>query len=456
MEKTLSRLDKLILFAVFITPLKDIIIVHIGIIDFRITHLVWFAVFGILLIKRTDIRYRDSCTCTDDKNNKLIFVLYIGMLLITVLYSIDMERSIKELVQYLYLFAAMYIIYVKSKDMDFLRKIIKVSIISNAVIDLIVFLCLMAGKALIPQIHITQTGAVYLNDTFLSTQSLIETGSSIDRINILGMGPIGLTFYVLLQSLLINYSIRKAKGGAKIFLAALFISDACIAVIGYSRIGILLFFILNIATMFTKNKMRNIGIGLLTALGACIFILLDPNVLYRVLETFNTEELSSKYHFVFWLIALKTGYNNILTGIGPGNMESHPGNNDYLFQQFGIFRTDTVPTHNFVLQIWSEQGVIGLLLNLTMLALPVIYYVNARFVRRSVPAGSIYKYIILGFTGICIYSLTNNSYYIETFWEFIGITYAVKYHLTREGNLFDLKYANPRHVNIFKNTIASN
>jgi hypothetical protein len=72
-----------------------------------------------------------------------------------------------------------------------------------------------------------------------------------------------------------------------------------------------------------------------------------------------------------------------------------------------------------------------------MLAMPIVYYINARHIRKTIPAKSKYYFMVLGFAGVIIYNLTNNSFYIEGFWEYAGLMYAMKYHLVREGKLLD-------------------
>ncbi len=440
MKKQVSVIDITMLIAIFISPFKDIFILKVGLVDFKLPQVIWSVVFLLMIIKRLEKKYTCSSINFEEINNNLIFSIYLGMLAISWLFSVDMNQSTKEIIQYIYFFAAMYAVYFKSKNKDFMELVIKTFIFSNIVMISVAIISIIVGKSIVPTITALSNGQIFLDFELFSSQQLMETGDTINRITIMGLGPIGISFYIILQSLLINYKIRVTEGKTKKLFILLLLANSIIIVMGYSRIGILIFFLLNVFTLFSKDHVKNIGIFFLTIAGAVLFLLLVPEVFLRILETFNTEEQSSRYHFVFWIIALKTGYNNILSGIGLGNMLYSAGNNKELFDSFGLYETTIVPTHNFVLQIWSEQGIFGILINMVLLFVPVIYYVNARFLRKTIEAKSVYFFIVLAFIGMVTYNLTNNSYYIEIFWEYIGLMYAMKYHLTKDGNLLLKKY----------------
>lgn len=445
MKKQLSVIDITLLIAIFISPFKDIFILKVGIIDFKLPQIIWSVVFLLMLIERLEKKYTCLPINFEEINNNLIFSIYLGMLAISWLFSVDMNQSTKEIIQYIYLFATMYAVYFKSKNRDFMELVIKTFILSNIVMISVALISIIVGKSIIPSVTAFSDGQIYLNFELFNTQKLMETGDTINRINILGLGPIGISFYIILQSLMINYKIRVTEGITKKLLILLLLANSIVIVMGYSRIGILIFFLLNVFTLFSKDHVKNIGIFFLTIAGAVLFLMLVPEVFLRILETFNTQEQSSRYHFVFWIIALKTGYNNILTGIGLGNMLYSVGNNKELFDSFGLYESTIVPTHNFVLQIWAEQGIFGILINLVLLFIPVVYYINARFIRKTIESKSVYFFILLAFIGMVTYNLTNNSYYVEVFWEYIGLMYAMKYHLTKDGNLLLGKYV-PLHI----------
>lgn len=438
MKKSSDLVDYLILCAVFISPFKELFVLSIGIIDFKLPQLMWFLIFAISLLEKLGKRHKaTSLVNHKETNNNLIFSLYFCMLLISSIFSIDISQSVKELIQYIYMFAAMYLIYIKAKEEVFMDLVIKAIILSNVIMVSIALLSVILQKSIIPTITIFSNGYVYINNELFWSQSLVETGSSINRLDILGMGPIGISFYIILQSLLINYKIRVSKGNIRILYVLLLCTNAAVIIMGYSRLGIMLFFGLNVLTLFGKDILKNVGIVLITVFVAYIFLSNTPELFLRIMETFNTQEQSSRYHFVFWLIALKTGYDNFLTGIGLGNMVFVPADNfAYLFDKFSLYRTSYVPTHNFVLQIWSEQGIIGLLLNLLILVVPVVYYISARHIKKTLPPKSKFYFMVLGYVGVMIYNLTNNSFYIEGLWEYIGLMYAMKYQLIRDRKLF--------------------
>jgi len=162
-----------------------------------------------------------------------------------------------------------------------------------------------------------------------------------------------------------------------------------------------------------------------------------PTVLLRVLETFNTEERSSKYHFAIWLIALKTGLSNLWTGIGIGNMAFNYDLFAGEFYRFGIEKTNAVNVHSYVLQIWSEQGLPGLIANFLLLIYPIFYYLKFRFLKNA--EKTIYDFIFLAYIATLTYNLTNNNFYIETFWILAGLIYFAKDNLISIHNKDILK-----------------
>jgi O-antigen ligase len=200
-----------------------------------------------------------------------------------------------------------------------------------------------------------------------------------------------------------------------------------------------LFFVIHLLSVMSKDRIRNVAIIIVAILMCGICLSIFSNVQERLLETFNTGEQSSKYHFAMWLIALKTGYNNIITGIGLGNMAHSYGDYGYDFLRFGISPTDNVNVHNYMLQIWSEQGILGIFASFFLFFSPIICYVKCKIFNLIPSERKLYDFIFLGFIGTLTYNLTNNNFYIETFWILAGMVYAAKDYLFDYGKVSNTK-----------------
>ncbi len=429
--------DNIILIVIFLSPFSNILVYRTNIADFRVIQILWLMVFCVLMIKKAEnkeLLISSSNRLNLNKDSKLTFLLYIFAISISGLLSINTNRSIKELIQYIYLFILMYTIYCKAKDHDFMEKIIKSIICSNVFLVTICIVSYISGKVIIPSFTILSNGMIYVNSNLFSTNTLMQSGKEIVRLNgVLGLNATLIANLILIQSLLVNYIIRKASGKKRVLLCLLLAANLFTMVVTYSRVGLLLFIALHLISAMSKNQMRNVAILAATVFIGYLFLNMFPDVKERILETFNTEERSSKYHFAFWLIALKTGFNNIISGIGLGNMAYSYDSFWYEFSKFGIEKISNVNVHNFILQIWAEQGIIGLIANSILYFSPILIYIKFKLFNKQKINKTIYEFIFLSYISTLIYNLTNNNFYIEAFWILAGVVYAIKdFHLREE------------------------
>ncbi len=424
-------MDKLILIAIFLSPFRNLIIFSLGFMDLRIIQAIWTLVFMIILIKKAvnkQVLIKDSVI---SRESKLLFFLYISILAISCLYSININMSLKELIQYIYLFLLFAVIYLRAKDKVFLDKIVTTIVISNIILVLVCILSYFSGNAIIPSYIVYSNGTVVANTNLFEINTLMENGNTIARLHgALGLGPTAIANIVLIQSMFVNYMIRKGKGLVKFGLIALLLCNLVTIVLTYSRAGILLFVFMHIFTIISKDHVKNFFIILMVACTAIAFLRVFPDVLARILETFNPEQKSSKYHFVFWLMSIMTGWDNILTGIGLGNMTYFTDNYTYLFQQFNINRAAVNPSHNFILQIWSEQGAFGFLISIALVVKPILSYFRTY---KLSDRNNVYFFILLAYISSLICNLTNNNYYTEPFWMIFGLAYSIEFKRLKTG-----------------------
>lgn len=421
-------LDNFILLLIFMSPASNIVVFRTGIIDIRVLQVLWAIAFGCLFIKRIPNIEGDKRV---NKQDCLIFCLYIFAISMSCIFSTNTSRSLKELIQYIYLFIIMYILYIKMKDYNFLEKVVVIFVVANVFFVLICLLSYLAGRPLIPSITIFRDGFIAINDNIYKIQTLVESGEPINRISgIMGMGPISIANLILIQSIFVNYYINKSRKTLKFLGSLLLIANLVVVILTYSRAAIIIFTVFHIILFLGKNKFRNLAIIFLAVIASLVILSIYPDIFYRILESFNLQEGSSKYHFVFWIIALKTGWNNIFTGIGLGNIAFSLDNFKELFKSFGIYTANGVDVHNFMLQIWSEQGAIGLTFNMVLVFSPIINYFIARLYKQT-NIKPLYKYTIIAYYATLLYSLTSNNFYIEIFWILMAMAYSLKVKLKR-------------------------
>jgi len=427
MDKTIA-FSKLIILTVFMSPFSAIVTFSTGFADLKLIQGLWVIVFMIMMVKKAGDKRQllagDTNASGTDKAFKAFIVLYLSALVISSLYSVNIAWSVKEFIQYLYLIILMYTIYHFSKEYDMCLKIIKAMVAANTLMVCICIISYITKATIIPSYIVSPYG-IYVNRNLFSTNTLMDTGEQILRLNgVMGLGATAIANLILIQSLFVNYLFRISSGKKKILYLLLLAANLITMIMTYSRVGILLFILVQTATLMNKSQVRNIFVLLFAGIACYCLLSIFPTVLTRILETFNTEERSSKYHFAIWLIAAKTGLKHVLTGIGLGNMAFNYHTFSSEFYQFGIPKINGVNVHNYALQIWAEQGLGGVLANFLLLVSPLLYYFKVKFLK--IAEKTMEDFIFLAFFSTLVYNLTNNNFYIETFWILAGLIYFSK------------------------------
>jgi hypothetical protein len=341
-----------------------------------------------------------------------------------------MTISFKELFQYIYLLLLMLVLLSYAVDKEFFNKILTSFIASNAFLVSVCLASYFTGKMVIPSINLFSDGTIEIINNVYFSQSLVESSNVINRISgIMGLDTIAIANCILIQALFVNYKIRQTKGIIKLLLLILFAADAVTIVITYSRAALFIFFITNFITLLSNNHKKNLGLIILAGCSIPFVLSLFPTIYERILEAFNPGEGSTKYHFVFWIVALKEGYDHIVTGIGLGNaayqQKMYVSLFSGLFSKFKLYNADAANIHNFILQIWAEQGLMGIFSNVLLIFSPIIYFIKTK-IYRKINYKSVYDFIILAYIATLIYNLTNNNFYIETFWVMTALVYTCK------------------------------
>jgi len=421
------NMDNLILAALFISPCGNVLVFRTGILDLKILQIIWGIIIILLLVERADKKNILDIKNYNQQKSKLLFALYFTALFMSSLFSVNILMSFKEMVQYVYLFIIMYVIYTKAQDLSFMDKAIATIIKSNIVFVLICLLSYIAGKPLLPALVMLPNGMLYINDQLVTTNILVESGKAIIRLNgVLGMGATAIANCALIHAVFIQYKIRTTSGRERTLLILLLLANFATMVLTYSRAGLLLFLCFNLFCLLSKDQMKNTGIIILSLCGVLMFLAVFPNVMERLKETFNPQEQSFRYHLVYWLIALKLGLSDVLTGVGLGNAAHNHHQYTELFYKFRVYETNSVSVHNFLLQIWAEQGIPGVVINSILIFGPIVSYLKAKYKWKLQPANLIYDYVMIAYVATLLFNMTNNNFYVEIFWSLLGLVYVAK------------------------------
>ncbi len=429
MGKKVLSIEKLILLGVFLSPCTDIFVFKTGIFDMKILQFLWSVVFIAILICKAsikDFRINESILGTKDH---MIFVLYITSLILSCLYSFNFRLSFKEMLQYIYLFLVMLVVYKYSSSKDMFNKIISAILFCNIFLVIVSIVSYFNGKQLIPSFILHSNGYLQVIENVYKTQALVESNDIINRLEgIMGLGTVGIANCILIQSLFVNYRIRNSTGKIRVFYIVLFAANVLTMGLTYSRAALLCFIIVHFISLLGTNRKMNFALAVIGV--CCIPVVLSffPSLYERLLEAFNPQEGSTKYHFVQWLVSLREGYDHMATGIGIGNaayqQDMYKDMFSNLFRKFDLYNVNGANVHNFILQIWAEQGLTGLVANVALLFYPIINILKFKYISRAKGEKTIVDYILLAYIGTLFYNLTNNNFYIETFWILAGLAYA--------------------------------
>jgi len=439
-----ASVERLILLAVFLAPCSNIFVYKTGYIDLKILQFLWATIFVFIIIQKAVEKERNFRRKADI-NNRVLFALYITGLALSCLFSIDMSISIKELFQYIYLFLMMYVIYINTQNKDFFNKIISAIIVSNIFLVTICLISYFTGRMLIPSFYMFSNGAVAVLDKLYKTQALVDSSNIINRIDgVMGLDTIAIANCMLIYSLIVNYMIRQVSGKKKLMFIALFLANTTTIVVTYSRAALFIFLITNFITLLGKDHKKNLVLIILALCSIPFVLSMFPTLYERIMEAFNLQEGSTKYHFVYWIVALREGYDYIFTGIGLGNaayqQDMYTSLFSSLFSSFDLYDSNGANIHNFILQIWAEQGFIGIVTNVILIFSPIVHFLRVKFISKTISGKSIYDFIILAYISTLLFNLTNNNFYIETFWVLIALVYTCKLNYTADMVEKPIKY----------------
>lgn len=117
--------------------------------------------------------------------------------------------------------------------------------------------------------------------------------------------------------------------------------------------------------------------------------------------TYEFSDVSGVERLYRWIAAARMGYENIFSGTGPGTF--YPEYKKYTSDQFVTYvsyNEEKSTTHNYFLYLWAEQGLLGLLLFITLIVYTLIkgeriYHISDNIQDKSLAMSAILSIVIM-------------------------------------------------------------
>ncbi|WP_164525540.1 O-antigen ligase family protein [Siminovitchia acidinfaciens] len=341
-----------------------------------------------------------------------IFILYLSL---NTLFSIDMVVSSLRLFQYLFLFLCFYISFNMNKKslLVYEKALFFTGLFINiySILEYISF----QRDVYIPIVSLKKSRVVFLDNGELAFRL---TGPFLDSA-VLG-GLLCVVFFYFFNKLIFNYS---SKG--KFILVLLLLVTVINILLTYSRsvwLGFAVTIIMNIFLILLLSKRKNKLVVLFVAflmLFAAYFYLRKTDLFQTLsIRIFERDSISNQDHFSAFLNAMQMWSESPFIGQGMGTFSEYVG---YYMM-----------THSMYLTFISEQGIIGLLLNMVLFCSPIVPLFL--IIKRSRQGSFDYRAASVLFSLISF--LINNigyDYYNQYyFWILLGVAYTFFHRIMEE------------------------
>jgi len=421
----LKRPRAMALLAVATTPLANLGVLRIGIVDLRATQLLWSAIFMAMLaqnLMRGRLVMRKAAVW-------LPLALFVAAQFASLATTLHLKIGARESLQFLYLVAIFYVLYHILGSRQAVRYAIVTLLVATAIFVFFGLLTMTIGKPPLPFITLQlgeglQIRADWLGPFKRLTGRELTTmigGHSVRRATSFYLAPVAVGSF-LTQMIIVAVALGTGHGMApwKRLTYGLLIAGALVVwFLTFSRASWVTLPIALVLLAFLKGRGR-LAI-LLTILLIAALVLSSAAARARILGSLSLREPSVSRHLIYWRSAWAMFQDRLLLGHGPGSFGPEATNYIPLFGDI-TFKNPAV--HNMFLQVAAETGLIGLLAIIwTLLA---IFGALWRALRSEV-TGS-YKELLLGLSlallaGVAI-NMTLNLFNHEIFWVLLAIGYA--------------------------------
>ncbi len=344
-----------------------------------------------------------------DRPFSILLLLFVFNNIVSSLLSIQKgESALLSFVWFLMIFIPMsYVRFSLHKKNDFfMRRIVPISLYASLII--LVYLLV-----------------VFLKNTFTA-------GLYFGRYSFYFLGPATTPDTIVMLSG-IGYGFIRQKGGRLCrWLGFLYILFCIFGImLTYDRGGFLAIFVVSIILLSSDYKRLLIFFGLI---GVSVYLILTVSSLQQLRHLFDfiysaqsIKRLMNVEQFAAFRSAWGMIKDHWLMGVGTNNFSAFS-------KQYGVGKWYAY-AHNFILQFWAENGLLGMVSALSMIGL-LIYRWLASYRLYE------YKHIAFGigasFIGMLIGNLTNSTIWIVKialpFWLLAGVMNAV-YFATRDESI---------------------
>ena len=426
-------IEALMLVAIGMAPFINLLIVKVGIFDFRFVQVLWLIVFARKVIQ-TFVDHRSFRLPGTDIWKPMV-LLALAALLSTII-SKQPQTSTKEFVQLIYLFIMFYTIATSFNRIDLLTKAVSVLAVATLIVTILGLVTVYLGVSPLPAINVDLLNNMNINLDFSNViQSDTKEGFQVMRLHSVNLSSVDtaafltqmilILFFLLWNSRAIGFEINKKFYGIVLILSvyAWFLTN--------SRSAIVALFVLFILGLLLSGRRRNIGIIFVLVF---LVVLIGAPTFSRFKDSFILEASTNPGHIALWYEALKIFIRNPIFGIGIGMFPVIV--TDYLwFQNIQTYTSGLNDVHNMFLKTAAEMGVIGLG------ALLWFSYIFLKDLWNSYQhsKGKAQSAIILGFfLAVCagvLMNLTANIFAKEYTWTIWGLAYAAVLMSTEMNNL---------------------
>lgn len=421
-----TRPRSMALLAVAMTPLANLGVLRVGIVDLRATQFLWSGIF-ISMLAQNLVRGRLVVRKASIWLPLALFVVAQFASLATTLY---VSVAARESLQFLYFVTVFYALYHILANRRAVRYAIAALLVATAIFVLFGLLTMLIGKPPLPFITLDlgqgpQISADYLGPFKRLTGRELTTmigGYTVQRATSFYLAPVAVGAF-LTQMIIVAVTLATGSGIApwkRQAYGLLILGGLVVWFLTFSRASWIALPIALVLLAFLRGRGRLVI--LLTILLIVVLVLSSTVARARILGTFTLEESSVSRHLIYWRSAWAMFQDRLLLGHGPGSFSLEAANYIPRFSDI-VFKNPAV--HNMFFQVAAETGLIGVVAIIWVLL--VIFGALWR-AWRSEPAGP-YKELLLGLFLALLASvainMTLNLFNHEIFWVPLAIGYAV-------------------------------
>lgn len=227
----------------------------------------------------------------------------------------------------------------------------------------------------------------------------------------------------IVYGLLLAEFISRKMSGLRTFMAGwLIVLVAAGVLLTQSRGGVLAFVVVTFTCLLASRSRRMIqwGIGMMIPFALLVFLVF----LYRYSQP-GSVELSDLGRIWTYIVAWNAIQKNPFFGIGFGNTDRMYDKYGTEYEQLMGFPMDV---HNTVIEVFAQQGLVGLVVFLAFILLPFVVLIRRVFVlsRIRYPLEEVVALVIpLSFF---LYGMISHQYIAnEFFWAYMSFTAIVIY-----------------------------